>query len=104
MRSGQARIVHSLALLAAVVALAGCGTSGSGSETPATTAENEDRPGSAAVYQRIESMTDCDALQRQFDIAGDNADRMHDAGQTADIPMSYMDAADARMKEVGCYG
>jgi hypothetical protein len=57
-----------LALAAsALIALAGCGTT-SDSSDPAT------RPGSPAVWARIENGTDCAALQSEFDTAMDNAE------------------------------
>lgn len=62
------------------------------------------RPGSPDVYRRIASLTNCAKLQREFDIAADNADRLHDAGGTAPVPLAYMDAADDRMRSLGCYG
>lgn len=52
------------------------------------------RPGSNLVYQRIAAETDCSELQRTFDVA----DR--DGGITG---ASYMDAADRRMRTLGCY-
>lgn len=44
-----------------------------------------------AVVERIEALTDCLALQAEFDTADRN-------GRT-----DYMEVADERMREVGCY-
>lgn len=52
----------------------------------------EDRSGNPSVYQRIERTTDCAALQDEFDVADRNGN------------VSYMEAADRRMRELGCYG
>jgi hypothetical protein len=110
-----------LPVLGAAVILVGSSCGGSGSKEvvvvtvtstsavdPSATVENlpESRPGSAAVYARIESSRNCVALQREFDIAYANNQRAQDAGDetTANMSFSYMEAADARMKEVGCYG
>lgn len=62
------------------------------------TASEIDRPGSPAVYDRIESLTNCSELQDEFDRAMDNYDR-----NSSDISLSYALIADARMREVGCY-
>lgn len=58
------------------------------------------------VYRRIYGMTDCVALQAEFDIADENASRLQDAGRYEDarLPIKYMDWADDRMQDVGCYG
>lgn len=60
-----------------MLTLAGCGSG---------------REGNPDVYDRIARLDDCDALQREFDIADDNNNT------------DYMRAADARMQELGCYG
>lgn len=51
------------------------------------------------VIDRINSSTDCAALQAEFDRA--DANRSLGSGE---LSISYMKAADARMKAVGCYG
>lgn len=51
-----------------------------------------------AVLTRIGSMTDCDALQAEFDQAEAN---WKSFGHSYSI--DYMNAADSRMKAVGCY-
>lgn len=62
------------------------------------------RPGSAAVYARIETESNCVALQREFDIAMDNTDAREPGDPQRDISSSYADAAYNRAEEVGCYG
>jgi hypothetical protein len=64
-----------------------------------------DRPGNAAVYERIAAETDCAELQKEFDTAEANHDRDSGTGKTtaAEIDTSYMEVADARMRAVGCY-
>jgi len=94
------RISCLLALSAAFV-LAGCGSSSG--EDPAVV-DNERTIGNPAVYARIESLESCTARQHEFDIAADNTDRIQGEGGDAAIPMSYMNAAHNRLREVGCYG
>lgn len=76
-----------LICLVAVVAigLAGCASS---------------QPGSPDVYARINAMTDCVALQHEFDQADENRAISSDPS----IQTSYMKAANNRMRELGCYG
>jgi hypothetical protein len=70
--------------VSAVILLAGCGS----------------EPGNPDVYARINAMTDCAELQREFDQADANRSLPTDD----DIPIAYMKAADERMDEIGCYG
>lgn len=85
------RTASILGALAAVALAAGC----AGSE----------RPGHPDTYERIEALTDCAALQEAFDTAADNHDRDDARGRLdlMKIDSSYMDAADDRMGDVGCY-
>lgn len=72
---------------------------------PACGAESGDgdQPGQSAVYERIAALTDCAELQSEFDRASANNGR-EEAGSTGfEITLSYMQAADDRMREVGCY-
>ena len=58
-------------------------------------------PAEQATVNRIESLTDCDALQREFDIAYDNrGEPLTDRHRRSQI---YMDTADDRMRSLGCY-
>lgn len=57
-------------------------------------------PGAPEVYTQIAAETDCAALQGTFDRAADTSDR---GGQWRTIGLGYMDAADARLRELGCY-
>lgn len=62
--------------------------------------------GSAAVLSRINSTSDCAALQREFDTAEVHFKQAKTAGDTArrELALKYMGAADERMKQIGCYG
>jgi hypothetical protein len=107
------RTLLALALALAAALVAGCAeetvpesgplTSAAKPKTtsaPTTEAPEESRPGDPAVYARIAKMTDCDALQEQFDLA----ERTHQrGGEWGPIGTAYMQAADDRMREVGCY-
>lgn len=59
--------------------------------------------GNQDVYVNILALTDCEALQEEFNTASDN-----NARETAGTPefrwtLGYMKAADYRMKEISCY-
>lgn len=82
---------QALILLTALAALTACVSA------PA------ERPGSQAVYDRIDGLTDCTQLQTEFDTASANYDRAEAGSSQALAATAYMKAADARMKEVGCY-
>jgi hypothetical protein len=86
------------------VFLAGCADTGGPSTEPAPTKEPTPRPGVAAVYERIESLTDCRALQAEFDQAATNGQRARAAGnlEQSRISTAYMEAADKRMRELKC--
>ena len=104
-----------VAMLLAGLGLVGCG----GGEEPggqdaaqATTASREptkttqeDRPGSPEVYARIDKLTDCNELQKQFDLAEQTSQRPGGPqGATwSEIGIAYMNAADERLRKVGCY-
>lgn len=55
------------------------------------------------MYDRIESVTDCAALQEEFDTAMDNAEAPTPGDPRRKASISYAEAADDRMREVGCY-
>ena len=63
------------------------------------------RPGDPAVYSRIGSLTSCSALQSEFNAA----DARHGAAirnghnDQAEVETSYMQAADQRMRTIGCH-
>jgi hypothetical protein len=59
--------------------------------------------GSSAVYSRIDRMTDCAALQAEFDTASANNYREEPGSASFQATLGYMRAADNRMEEVGCY-
>jgi len=85
-----------VAVCATILLLSGCGSSSEPTTTPSL-------PGEPDVYARIAAETDCAALQDEFDTA-DAAHERADAGShAAEVALSYMQAADDRMEEVGCY-
>lgn len=76
----------------------------------ATTAEAETEDGAEEypsgnpeVYRRIGGMTDCAALQAEFDQADENRGNQPAGSEQAEWSTNYMMAADDRMREVGCY-
>jgi hypothetical protein len=62
------------------------------------------RPGSPDVYSRIKAATDCKILQGEFNTAQANYKRDLTQGATdlAKVDTSYIDAATARMRDLGC--
>ena len=61
-----------------------------------------ERPGNPEVYSRIESLTDCKALQAEFNTAMD----WHDRESTIErkkMRLAYAKAADKRLSDIGCY-
>lgn len=82
------RITATLLLLSA---LGACGGGSSG-----------DRPGDAGVYARIDGMTDCAALQSEFDTAAANNDRAEPGSAQHKVTLSYMRAAEDRRQELDC--
>lgn len=65
---------------------------------------SSERPGEQAVYERIVGLTDCDALQQEFDLAEAHGERNRQDGKMdlARISTSYMEAADMQMQKIGC--
>ena len=78
-------------LMAMAVMLIGCGG-------------GEGRLGEESVYERIESLDDCTALQAEFDTAMSNAEARQPGDELRAASLDYAEAADDRMREVGCYG
>lgn len=75
------------------------------SSVPATS-PSKARPGNPDVYSRIAAMTDCGELQEQFDLAEKTSKRpggTASLGTWREIGIAYMEAADARMQDTGCY-
>jgi hypothetical protein len=60
-------------------------------------------PGNPAAHDRINSLTDCAALQAEFDTASASFDRVAKGTAESAAAIGFMTAADARMKQVGCY-
>ena len=71
--------------------------------TVAAMVAEEPRPGSESVYERIDSETDCAELQEEFDTAMGHADRYPPGDDRRETSLAYAEAADDRMREVGCY-
>lgn len=63
---------------------------------------SEDRPGSAAVYEEIETSTDCAFLQDTFDRNMDAWDARPFGDPLKDVVGSYADAALDRMEDIDC--
>jgi len=82
-------------LVAGIVATVGSAGSGdNGGSVPAF------RPGDPAVYARIAVATKCADLQDEFG----SADQTRQRGDLwGPIGSSYRDAAETRMREIGCY-
>lgn len=80
-------------ILVLVLVLGGCGGADGGGGSPAV----------ESTKARIEAMTDCAELQREFDTAADNFDRVEPGTEQADASLAYMQTADDRMREVGCF-
>lgn len=86
----------------------GGNTSGGGSQSPRITTAAQGYQsrygGETSVYNRILAMTNCNALQAEFDIADANSD-LADPGTAAfKRGLGYMTAADDTMEKRGCYG
>lgn len=94
--------------IAVALALTGCTTT----TTEPTSTDDQavvdndpsSRPGSDAVYARIESSTDCVGLQREFDVAMSNVESRDPGDELRLISLSYGEAANNRMREIGCFG
>lgn len=83
-------LARAASLALATVLLAGCG-----STSP---------PGRAEVYDRINALSDCAALQAEFNQADTNHTRDVARGSDlAEVDLSYMEAAEERMKAIGCH-
>jgi hypothetical protein len=74
----------------------------------------ERRPGSSAVYAAIASASDCEVLQEHFDhgvmtnkrggyVPTGPAFAGAEGARWSKVGLGYMDAADGRMREIGCY-
>lgn len=70
----------------------------------AACAAEAERPGSPAVYDRIEAMTDCRELQGEFDTAMESVESRRPGDDLRDVSLAYAEAADQRMKSLDCYG
>lgn len=101
------RKIRTLVLIVLVLVIAtGCGSDDdlNRSTTDPAVLENERTIGNPAVYERIAGLTSCTALQQEFDIAMDNAEARQPGDANREVSLSYANAADTRMQEIGCYG
>ncbi len=91
-----------------VMGIAAASGSDSGGSSPGR------RAGSATVYGEIAAETSCSSLQATFDrgeATSKRAGRVPDAtafegargARWSEVGLGYMDAADNRMREIGCY-
>jgi hypothetical protein len=60
------------------------------------------QPGSQGVYQRIAGLTDCTAIQAEFDQAYADHEAAPAGSQGREWTVGYMSAAQDRMKALGC--
>lgn len=90
--------------LGAVAAIVGLVALSAG-DSPTTGSTTSSQPGSTAVYAEIASETNCVELQSMFDRADANgkAARARHNLVMAKVTTAYMEAADARMRAIGCY-
>ena len=60
------------------------------------------RPGDSVIYTKIESLTSCGELQREFDLYMDGHDRARAGTDMREVLLSYAKAANQRLQDVGC--
>lgn len=75
---------------------------GTNNSKPAEEQPAPQRPGVETVYDRIEGLTDCGELQREFDEAAANNARYEAGSELFGVTLSYMEAANERQQELGC--
>lgn len=97
-----------LIVLSAIAMLVGACTPAEKSGGPAPVpappaAETAAGPGNPDVYARIAVLADCRALQEEFDTAMDNAEARRPGDRLRAISLAYADAADDRLRSLGCY-
>jgi hypothetical protein len=74
-------------------------------EIPLTPAEqlHKDYGGTLAVYEELTSSDDCARRQKSFDRAAANNDRDEPLTTEHGWTLGYMNAADDRMRAIGCF-
>lgn len=55
------------------------------------------------MHQNISEMTDCGQLQAEFDRAWTNHESAEPGSDIAMAATAYMETADERLREIGCY-
>lgn len=84
--------------LGMLLAVACCVLTACGSSGP------EERLGDPAVYQRIESLTDCADVQEEFDVAAVHNEGSEPGTERFEVTLEYMKAAQDRLEELECFG
>lgn len=59
--------------------------------------------GAQFVYDEIDTITNCNALQTKFDIAMDNVEHKQPGNKFREISLSYAKYIDKRLEKLGCY-
>lgn len=95
------RLALICALVAVVAIVAWVGHDGDDSATT-TTAPVTHTNGSPAVWERIETGTDCAALQAEWDQAMDNAEARQPGDELRGLSLDYAAAASQRMRDLEC--
>lgn len=73
-------------------------------DTAASPASSSARAGVPAVFDKIESSTDCYELRDMYATARVNHERYTSGSPASTVTSNYMDAARDRLEQLGCYG
>ena len=106
---GKGFLIGATVAAAFVAGIASEGGGGGGSSS-----SPKARPGSPVVYAAIAAETDCDELQATFDRGSETQKRSGyvpngpafegaQGARWSQVGLGYMEAADARMRSIGCY-
>jgi hypothetical protein len=85
----------------AAVTVALCVTGCSGGKAPS--APDDERPGDPNIYLRIDSLTSCDGLEHEFEIAIDDAEARRPSDPLRESSLAYAEAAVDRMRALDFY-
>lgn len=102
------------AAIVALMLVAACSSGGGKTQPTTTTTSTSTNPGPSVsivennglaedVVERIKTSTSCSDLQHEFDTAFANRERYPSGSVQAQRGTKYMELADARMQEIGCY-